>query len=222
MSKEIITSSQFAAADRAALLDEGVLTTSDEQRQELADLYQGMSEHVQPGKLIKGTVLKVDNEGVLVDIHFKSDGFIPRYEFSEHEMKRLKAGDTIEVILDQLETAEGTVLLSYEKAKALRAWDEITRLFQEGKPVDGTVTHKVKGGLSVDIGVPAFLPGSQIDLQRVVDFDQYVGQVITANIIKINKKRGNVIISRRKYLSDQRAESRKKILDTLQEGQVIQ
>ena len=222
MSKEIIRPSQFAAADRAALLDESMLTTSEEQRQELASLYQGMSEHIQPGKLIKGTVLRIDNDGVLVDINFKSDGFIPRYEFSEHEMKRFKAGDTIEVILDQLETAEGTVMLSYEKAKALRAWDEITRLFQESKPVDGTVTHKVKGGLSVDIGVPAFLPGSQIDLQRVVDFDQYVGQVITANIIKINKKRGNVIISRRKFLSDQRAESRKKILDTLSEAQVIQ
>ncbi len=84
------------------------------------------------------------------------------------------------------------------------------------------VTHKVKGGLNVDIGIPAFLPGSQIDLQRVTDFDQYVGKTITANIIKINKKRGNVIISRRKYLSEQRAESRKQIIDTLSEGQIIQ
>ncbi len=82
----------------------------------------------------------------------------------------------------------------------MRAWDEIIKLFEEDKPVEGIVTHKVKGGLSVDIGIPAFLPGSQIDLQRVTDFDQYVGQTITASIIKINKKRGNVIISRRKYL----------------------
>ena len=92
--------------------------------------------------------------------------------------------------------------------------------YEENKPIEGTVTHKVKGGLSVDIGIPAFLPGSQIDLQKVMDFDQYLGQVITANIIKINKKRGNVIISRRKYLSTN-VQMSVEGLDTLAEGQVI-
>ena len=222
MSKEIIKPNQFAHVDRAVLLEEAVLGKSEEQLQDLAALYSGMLANVSTGKLVKGTVLKVDNDGILVDINFKSDGFIPRFEFSEHELKKFKAGDAIEVILDELESSEGNVILSYEKAKALKAWDEITRLFEEGKPAEGMVTHKVKGGLSVDIGIPAFLPGSQIDLQRVVDFDQYVGQTITANIIKINKKRGNVIISRRKYLSDARSESRKKVLDTLSESQVIQ
>ncbi len=222
MSKEVIKPSQFAHVDRAALLEEPMLGKSEEQLKDLAAFYAGMLERVSSGKLVKGTILKVENDGILVDINFKSDGFIPRYEFSEHELKKLKAGDAIEVILDELESNEGTVILSYEKAKALKAWDEITRLFEAGKPAEGTVTHKVKGGLSVDIGIPAFLPGSQIDLQRVLDFDQYVGQTITASIIKINKKRGNVIISRRKYLSDARSESRKKILDTLSEGQVLQ
>lgn len=222
MSKEVIKPRQFAHADRAVLLEESLIGKSEEQLKDLAAYYSGILENVSTGKLVKGTVLKVDNDGVLVDINFKSDGFIPRYEFSEHELKKIKAGDPIEVILDELESAEGGVVLSYEKAKALRAWDEITRLFEEGKPAEGTVTHKVKGGLSVDIGIPAFLPGSQIDLQRVVDFDQYVGQTITASIIKINKKRGNVIISRRKFLSDARSETRKKVLDTLSEGQIIQ
>ena len=222
MSKEVIKPSQFAHASRAALLEEEVLQKSPEQLNDLAQLYTGLAESIASGKLIKGTILKVDNDGILVDINFKSDGFIPRFEFSEHELKKLKVGDSIEVILDEVESNEGNVVLSYEKAKALRAWDEITRLFEEGKPAEGTVTHKVKGGLSVDIGIPAFLPGSQIDLQRVVDFDQYVGQTITASIIKINKKRGNVIISRRKFLSDARSESRKKVLDQLSEGQVIQ
>lgn len=221
MSKEVIKPRQFAHADRA-LLEEALLSHSAEQKQDMAALYSGMLDKVASGKLVKGTVLKVENDGILVDINFKSDGFIPRYEFSEHELKKFKTGDAIEVILDELESAEGNVILSYEKAKALKAWDEITRLFEEGKPAEGTVTHKVKGGLSVDIGIPAFLPGSQIDLQRVVDFDQYVGQSITASIIKINKKRGNVIISRRKHLSDARSESRKKVLDTLSENQVIQ
>lgn len=222
MSKEVIRPSQFAHADPSALLEESVLQKSDEQLKDLAALYSGMLEHVSTGKLVKGTVLKVDNDGILVDINFKSEGFIPRFEFSEHELKKFKIGDPIEVILDELESNEGTVILSYEKAKALKAWDEITRLFEEGKPAEGLVTHKVKGGLSVDIGIPAFLPGSQIDLQRVLDFDQYVGQTITASIIKINKKRGNVIISRRKHLFDARSESRKKVLDVLSENQVIQ
>lgn len=222
MSKEFIKPHQFAHADKAVLIDEELLSLNPEQKQEIDALYQGALDNLTSGKLIQGTIMKVTNDGVVVDINFKSDGFIPRYEFSEHELKKLKAGDHIEVILDEIETADGQVLLSYEKAKALRAWDEITRLYEEGKPVEGTVTHKVKGGLSVDIGIPAFLPGSQIDLQRVIDFDQYVGQPITANVIKINKKRGNVIISRRKYLSEQRAEGRKKILDTLHVGQVIQ
>ena len=222
MSKEVIRPSQFASVDRSALLEEVVLSKSEEQLNDLAALYTGMLANISSGKLVKGTILKVDNDGVVVDIKFKSDGFIPRFEFSEHELKKFKAGDAIEVILDELESNEGNVILSYEKAKALKAWDEITRLFEEGKPAEGTVTHKVKGGLSVDIGIPAFLPGSQIDLQRVVDFDQYVGQTITASIIKINKKRGNVIISRRKHLSDARSESRKKVLDTLSENQVLQ
>jgi len=222
MSKEFIRPEQFAKADMAMLPSDDLSTLSQEQHDELGALYEGILDRINTGKLVKGSIVRIDSDGVLVDINYKSDGLIPRYEFGEHELKKIRVGDEVEVILDELESSDGTVMLSYEKAKALKAWDEITRLFEENKPVEGTVTHKVKGGLSVDIGVPAFLPGSQIDLQRVVDFDQYVNHPITASIIKINKKRGNVIISRRKYLSEQRSEARKKILDTLSLGQVIQ
>lgn len=221
MSKEIIRSSQFASVRSAAELDQAALQLSEELLQELHSLYQGTGETFQPGKLIKGTVVESDDNGVLIDIKYKSRGLVPRYEFGEHELKRLKVGDEIEVIIDQLEDMDGRIVLSYEKAKEMRAWDAVTKLFEEGLPAEGLVTHKVKGGLNVDIGIPAFLPGSQIDLQRVTDFDQYVGQVIKACILKLNKKRGNVIISRRKYLHDMRSEERKKILDTLSEGQVI-
>ncbi len=124
--------------------------------------------------------------------------------------------------MDDLENSEGVVVLSYEKAKALRAWDAVIKLYQDAKPVEGIVTHKVKGGLNVDIGIPAFLPGSQVDTQRVTNFDQFVGQTITAHIIKVNQKRGNVIISRRKYLNEQRSEVRKAVIDNLQPGQIIQ
>jgi small subunit ribosomal protein S1 len=222
MSKEVIRSSQFAQIDRALLGEQEAMHLNEEQVIELAELYGEVFNVLRTGKLVTGTIVRVDSDGVLVNIDYKSDGLIARHEFSEHELKNLKVGDSIDVILDELENANGNVVLSYEKAKAVKAWDRITALFEEGKPVEGIVTHKVKGGLNVDIGVPAFLPGSQIDLHRVLDFDQYVDQTIVANILKINKKRGNVIISRRKYLSEMRSEERKKILDTLSEGQIIQ
>ncbi len=222
MSKEVIRPHQFAQAQNKFSLHDADLALNDEQRQELSALYEGMFNEFQIGKIIKGSVIQVDPEGVLVDIQFKSHGLIPKYEFGEHELKGLKAGAEIEVMIDTLESADGSVVLSYEKAKAQRAWDDIMKYYEEDKPVHGVVTHKVKGGLSVDIGIPSFLPGSQIDLQRVTDFDQFVGQTIPAKIIKVNQKRGNVIISRRKYLSDLRSEARKKIIGTLAEGQVIQ
>lgn len=222
MSKEVIRPSQFSNVKHAMLHENEHIELSQEQLEELSNLYAGLFEKFRPGKVVHGTVISVDSEGVLVDIQYKSRGLIPKYEFAEHELKKIKAGDDIEVMLDELESADGTVVLSYEKARAIKAWDAIVKLFEEGKPVEGVVTHKVKGGLNVDIGVPAFLPGSQIDLQRVVDFDHYVGQTITANILKINQKRGNVIISRRKYLHDQRSESRKTILDKIHENAIIQ
>ncbi|MGB8367514.1 MAG: 30S ribosomal protein S1 [Candidatus Babeliales bacterium] len=221
MSKERIHSDQFAKPGISSI-EEINITLNPEQLKELADLYQGAFETFQEGKLVKGKIIKIDSDGVLVDINYKSYGLIPRYEFGEHEFKKLAVGQEIEVILDELENPDGNIVLSYEKAKARRAWSKILKLHEEEKPVEGIITHKVKGGLSVDIGIPAFLPGSQIDLQRVTDFDQYVGQPITASILKVNQKRGNVIISRRKYLNDQRSEFRKQILDTLAEGQIIQ
>ena len=220
MSKELIRPEQFAHA--TIIPQDFALSLNPEQQQELLDLYESAKGQFKIGNLLTGKVVRVDSDGILVDIDYKSDGLIPKYEFSEFELKKFKAGDQIEVILDQLESLDGTVILSYEKAKTMRAWDAISKLHDENKPVEGIVTHKVKGGLNVDIGIPAFLPGSQIDLQRVTDFDQYVGQTITCNIIKINQKRGNVIISRRKYLSEQRSEARKLILDTLSESQIIQ
>lgn len=222
MSKELIRPEQFCTVKSKASIDEIPLQLNEELLRELDALYKGAVETFQLGKLITGTVIAVEDSGVLVDIKYKSRGLVPRYEFGEYELKKLHSGDAIEVILDQLEDVNGRIVLSYEKAKEMRAWDAVTKLFENGEPIEGIVTHKVKGGLNVDVGIPAFLPGSQIDLQRVTDFDQYVGQSIKACILKLNKKRGNVIISRRKYLHDQRSEDRKKILETLAEGQVIQ
>lgn len=218
MSKERIKPSQFSKSWLVNLEEFGL---SSEQQKSMQELYESEVQKYNSGQLITGRVLSVDNDGVLVDIKYKSNGIVPLYEFSEQELKTISAGKDIEVIIDELENIHGDVVLSYENAKIVRAWDRITKLFEDNKPVEGVVTHKVKGGLSVDIGVPAFLPGSQVDLYRVTDFDNFVGKTIVAEIVKLNKKRGNVIISCRKYLSECRDKSRKQILDTIDVNKII-
>lgn len=220
MSKEFIKPKQFAHAN--AVFADQEFTLSAEQLQDMQELYDGTVGKFSTGQLITGKILEVDSNGVLVDIDYKSNGFVPAYEFSDHELKALQVGADIEVMIDEIENVNGDVVLSYEQAKAVKAWDRIAKLQETGQPVEGVVLHKVKGGLSVDVGIPAFLPGSQVDLHRVTDFDQYVGQIITAEIIKINKKRGNIIISRRKFLAERRDESRKVVLANLEVGKIIQ
>jgi small subunit ribosomal protein S1 len=213
--------SKFSAILNSELIDEK-FQLSEPQKAELTSLYEDVSGKFQLGKVISGIVITKDSNGVLVNIDYKSDGLIPNYEFSDYELKRINLHDTIEVLLDRLEDENGSVILSYQKAKALKAWDKISELAAKDEPVRGIVTHKVKGGLNVDVGIPAFLPGSQVDTQRVNDFDQFVGQEVTCKILKVNKKRGNIIISRRKYLEEQRFEDKKKALDVISEGQVLQ
>ena len=220
MSKEIIRPDQFCKAKPVE--DDESLQLNEDQLQAIADLYQEASNLHKQGKLLVGKVISSGSDGVHVNIQYKSDGFIPKYEFLDYELKEMVPGHEIEVILDELEDADGNVVLSYKKAKILKTWDKIMQLYEEDKPVEGVVTHKVKGGLSVDIGTPAFLPGSQIDLQKVTDFDQYVGLNVTASIIKINKRRGNVIISRRKFLNEQRDDARKQIMESIKSDAVIQ
>lgn len=198
------------------------LEISDSQKAELANLYEDYASKFQSGKIVTGKVIAKEANGVLVSIDYKSDGLIPNFEFSEYELKKLVINDDIDVMLDRLEDENGTVVLSYLKAKAFKAWEKIAKLAEADEEVSGMVTHKVKGGLSVDIGIPAFLPGSQVDTQRVTNFDQFVGHEVRCKILKVNKKRGNVIISRRKYLEEQRAEDKKKALETISENQVLQ
>jgi small subunit ribosomal protein S1 len=220
MSKELVRPRQFGKTE--TIWDDTSLLLNEEQKAELANLYEGIASNYKHGTVVKGKIITKNSDGILVDINFKSDGLIPLHEFNEHELRKFTVGGDIEVIIDDFEDVDGNIVLSYEKAKELKAWQAIMKLYEEGKPVEGVVTHKVKGGLSVDIGVPAFLPGSQVDLQRVSDFDQYIGQTVTGYILKVNQKRVNVIMSRRKYLHELRSEARKRILDTLSVDQIIQ
>jgi small subunit ribosomal protein S1 len=221
MAKERIKAIQFK------IFDSNIISASEKSElvnlddADLKSLYDKKSESYKVNCIVSGSILEKTDDGIKVDINYKSNGLIPIYEFNPIELKDFKIGDKIEVMIEELENADGAIVLSYEKAKSTRAWEKIAQLYKNNKPVEGVVTNKVPGGLCVDIGITVFLPGSQIDTQRVIDFDQWVGKRIQAYIIKMMPKRGNVVISRRKYMHEQKSEVRKGIIDTLTEGQTI-
>ena len=160
--------------------------------------------------ILKGRVLNVVNDEVIVDIGYKSEGVIPLYEFGENA--DIDVGDEIEVLLDEIEDETGMIRLSKRKADRIRAWNEILKTHKEGDVVRGTVQRKIKGGLLVDVGVPVFLPASQVSLRRTADISEFIGQEIEARIIKIDEQRMNIVVSRRKLVEEQREAAKKKLL----------
>jgi len=173
--------------------------------------------------VIKGTVLKLTPTHVFVDIGAKSEGILPIGEVVDHEGKpKFEAGDAIDVIRDKGETEEGYINLSFQKAQKLRAWEEIEKAHSGNHPIRAVVVERTKGGVTVDIfGAHAFLPGSQIDLRPVRNLDGLKGQSFDVAIVKLNKKRGNVVVSRKQLLEQEQNEKRTKLLDHLQEGAVL-
>jgi len=221
MNRKALANIRRAADNNLVLLDEA-LVAGQEFVEQMAQLYSDASGKFKSGKLITGKVIAKTGDGVLVNIDYKSDGLISNHEFSDFELERIHVDDAVEVLIDQVEDEDGNVVLSYQKAKSLKAWDRLAEFAAADEPVRGIVTHKVKGGLSVDVGIPAFLPGSQVDTSRVNNFDQFIGEEVLCKIIKINKRRGNVIVSRRKYLEGLRSEEKRSALEILSEGQVIE
>ena len=174
------------------------------------------------GDVVKGTVVEVQTDYVLVDINYKSEGLIPINEFRVVEgVRSVKPGDEVEVYIDRVENENGMVVLSKDKADMLRAWNDISRAAENEELIEGTIIAKVKGGLSVDIGVKAFLPGSQIDLRPVRNMDAYIGKRYKFKVIKFNKKRGNIVLSRRALLEEERENLRSQTLDAMKEGSIV-
>jgi len=179
-------------------------------------------ESVGDDHVIKGIVIKLTATHVVVDIGAKSEGMLPIAEVLDHEGKpKVQPGDEIDVMREKGETEEGYVNLSHQKAQKLRAWDDIERAYNEKKPIKGLVVDRIKGGLTVDIhGARAFLPGSQVDLRPMRNLDGMKGQTLDVAVIKLNKKRGNIVVSRKQLLEEEQAEKRGKTLEHLQEGTV--
>jgi len=200
-----------------------VSPSSDQQldRAALAALYEETFKNLEEGTITEGRVVAVTKDKVVVDIGYKSEGMIPNDQFSTEELQNIKVGDRLQVYIEECEDADGNLVLSKEKADKMKIWEELEKLFNDGKSIDGKIVARIKGGMMVDIGVKAFLPGSQIDLHPVRDLDGLVGRTFPLKIIKINHRRGNVVVSRRVLLEETRDSKRKTTLSTLKEGQLI-
>jgi len=185
-------------------------------------LYAETFKNIAEGSMVEGVIVAVQRDGVVVDVGYKSAGVIVREEFSPEALQKITPGDRMMVYLEDLEDDNGNMVLSKEKADRMQLWSDIEAIHNDGTHVDGKVLSKIKGGLIVDIGVKAFLPGSQIDLRPVRDMDSFIGKSFPMRVIKMDHRRSNIIVSRRIVLEETRDSKRKKTLLGLKEGQVIE
>src|SRR5436309_7193096 len=216
------------ATPRAKAARGGVITpfkdedVDPQEFSKMLDIYDNSFRNIAEGEVMKGTVLKVTPSEVIVDIGYKSEGIIGVDEFlDERGEVTVQPGDTVDVLLERTEDRDGYVVLSREKAEKMKIWDEVEKAYAERKVVIGRVIERIKGGLAVDIGVRAFLPGSQIDVRPVRNLDALRGQELRMRVIKVNKKRGNIVLSRKALLEEENAEKKKHTLGSLAEGKVL-
>ena len=186
------------------------------------ELYEQSLNQIQYGNIAQGKVVQITNDMVMVDVGWKTEGFIPASELKNAQGNiNVSVGDEIEVFIDKRD-ADGNLILSKNKATKLKVWDEIKSACENNTPVKGKVVEKVKGGLSVDIGIIAFLHGSQVDVRPVKDLDQFVGQTMDFKVLKYDRKRNNVVLSRRSIVASERETDKKDILESIQEGSIVQ
>ncbi len=192
---------------------------SDSEYETMLALYEGTMSQIVEGEIVKSKVLRITENAVILDVGFKSEGSVPLDEFKDPQ--NLQVGDEVEVFLEHLEDQEGAVVLSKKKADFMRVWEKIRVAHESDQPVEGTLMKKIKGGVVVNLmGVDAFLPGSQIALRRVPNIDELLGQTYEFKIIKLNKRRRNIVVSRRVILENERAHKREHLMKELEVGQV--
>src|SRR3990172_966010 len=202
--------------------EENNTTDEADQQSDFEQLYNQSLKSFKSGTVVRGRVLQVRSGVVMLDLGYKSDGIIPVEQFTEEELKALKPGDELDVLLEAAEDANGNLLLPRDKAKKLQVWEDLNRAYQAGTPVKGRVLAVIKGGLTVDIGgVEAFLPGSQIDTKPVHQLNRMIGQVLDMKVIKMNSGRGNIVLSRRALLEKDLSAKKAETLSSLAEGQVV-
>jgi len=192
---------------------------SDDEFDEMLAMYEDTLSDIVEGEIVKANVLRKTDSVVILDVGFKSEGAVPLDEFRDPES--LQPGDEVEVFLESLEDNDGVVVLSKKKADFLRVWEKIKEAFDNDQAVLGMLKRKIKGGVTVDLmGVDAFLPGSQIALRRVPNVDDLIGHEYDFKILKLNKRRRNIVVSRRVILEEERAGKRDQLKDELEVGQL--
>ena len=194
---------------------------SDEDKRLMQEFYERDVKTFKEGEIIVGRVLRVGKDSVLVDVGFKSEGEVNINEFPDRG-KNLKEGDEIEIFLEKTEDNEGQIVLSKDKANKIKIWDKIAHAYEKNELIEGIIVSRAKGGLTVDIGLRAFLPGSQIDLRPVRNRGRLLGKKMEMKVIKMNKKRGNIVLSRRVILEEERTQAKVDTLANLQEGRVME
>jgi len=197
------------------------LAYSEEEREQLENQYDSTLTSVIENEIVKGRVTSISDGDVVLDINFKSDGLVSLSEF--RDTPDLEVGDTIDVYVEQQEDARGQLVLSRRKAKLLRAWENIVDSYENGTVIKGTVISKTKGGLIVDCGgLETFLPGSQIDIKPIIDYDSYVGKTMEFKVVKINEQIKNAVVSHKALIESDLAEQREAIIASLEKGQVLE
>ncbi|HWW73960.1 MAG TPA: 30S ribosomal protein S1 [Pyrinomonadaceae bacterium] len=189
----------------------------------MLDQYEQEQAQYQEGSVVRGNVVGVTERSVVIDFGFKSEGAVPIEEFQENGELTVKRGDEVEVLIKSMESQEGVPILSRADAVRMRAWDELEKAYREGTPVKGKIAERVKGGLRVDVdGVAAFLPGSQVDVRPIRNLESLRGQEIEAKVIKLNRKRSNVVLSRKAILEEENAGKKGETLNALEEGIIVE
>jgi len=190
----------------------------DRTNEELMATCEESVKDFQPGTILEGRVLNLVGDDVLIDVGYKSEGVVPMQEFDNPE--EISRGDRIEVLLEAVEDDSGLIVISKRKADRIRGWEKVIREHREGDVVTGRVMRKIKGGLLVDIGVPVFLPASQVDIRRPADIADYIGQVIDCKILKIDEGRRNIVVSRRRLLEEEREKQKEELMKEIAVGQI--
>src|SRR5687767_1089493 len=190
---------------------------------QLLDQFEQEQATLEEGEVVRGTVVGLSERGVVIDFGYKSEGIVNPAEFTENGQLTVKAGDEVEVLVKNMETADGLPILSRADAVRMRAWDDLEKAYRDGSSIKGRVVERIKGGLRVDIdGIGAFLPGSQVDTRPVRNLDSLRNQEIEAKVIKLNRKRSNVVLSRKAVLEDQNADRKGQTLGQIEEDIIVE
>jgi small subunit ribosomal protein S1 len=194
---------------------------SPEELEVLSKLYSQSFKDVKEGEIIKGKIVGIQGDNVILDVGFKSEGTIPKADFSAGE--EIKIGQDVEIVIESVEDGEGNLVLSKKRADFLRIWNKVVNSYETGEIMQGKILKRIKGGMVVDLmGIEAFLPGSQIDIRPVRDFDAFVGQTMDFKVVKINIPTENVVVSHKVLIEEEISDQRKAILDSLDKGQILE